>query len=122
MSCTTDTPLEVTAGFVNTIPMTLDDGTDPVNLTGATIYFTGKRSLADADEDAVFALAITSHTSPTTGESEAEIDLTAADDTVLAAGERIIGQVLVIDSGDVLIYDAKFPIQINPTVLRAIPA
>lgn len=51
-----------------TIKFTDSDG-NPIDLTGATVYFTAKNNLSDADNDAVLSADITSHSNPTNGET-----------------------------------------------------
>ena len=44
-----------------------DVNDDPIDITGSTVFFTVKRSLKDADEDAVIAKEITVFDNPTQG-------------------------------------------------------
>lgn len=50
---------------------------DVVDLTGGTVYFTAKKKLYDADDEAIFSKEITSFSTPTTG--VCTVSLTAAD-------------------------------------------
>lgn len=56
-----------------TVTITDDEG-NPLNLTGATVYFTVKENRLDSDEDALITAEVTSHVNPTGGLTE--IDLT----------------------------------------------
>ena len=114
MSCCTSTDaLSVKAGFVNHVPLTLDDGTNPINLTGCTITLRAKEAAAEAGVYLI-DLEITSHEDAVNGESIAEIDLTEVSDTILTNGVRLAAEITVIDSTDVLVYDAMFALQIDP--------
>ena len=103
--------LTLKAGFVNHVPLTLDDGTTPINLTGSTITFRAKEADAEAGVYLI-DVEITSHEDAVNGESIAEIDLTAVSATILANGVRLAAEITVIDSTDVLVYDATFTIAI----------
>lgn len=111
MSCSTDA-LTIKAGFVNHVPLTLDDGTSPINLTGSTITLRAKEADAEAGVYLI-DLEITVHEDAVNGESIAEIDLTAVSATILADGARLAAEITVVDSTDVLVYDATFILQIN---------
>jgi len=59
----------------------LDSDDVAINLTGSTVFFTVKRNIEDTDAQALISKSVTSHSSPTTGEtsipilaSEADID------------------------------------------------
>ncbi len=113
MSCLSSTDaLSVKAGFVNHVPLTLDDGTNPINLTGCTITLRGKEAAAEAGVYLI-DVEITSHEDAVNGESIAEIDLTAVSAEILAAGARLNAEITVVDSTDVLVYDAIFTLQIT---------
>lgn len=50
---------------------------EPVDLTGCTVFFTVKRNIQDADSKAMISKNVTSHNSPTTGQTS--ISLSASD-------------------------------------------
>ena len=55
-------------GDTRSITLTFTDkNSDPIDLTGATLWFTVKSAVADADADAVIQKKITDHTDPTNG-------------------------------------------------------
>jgi hypothetical protein len=112
MSCKADA-LTIKAGFVNHVPLTLDDGTTPINLTGSTITF--RAILPDAEaEDYLIDIEVTSHEDAANGESIVEIDLTEVSATIMTNGARLAAEITVIDVADVLVYDAMFALQIDP--------
>jgi len=51
-----------------------------IDITGSTIFFTVKEKLTDADAAAVFQKVVSSHTSPTVGQSKV---ILTHDDTIL---------------------------------------
>jgi hypothetical protein len=110
MSCTTEDALSVKAGFVNLVPLKLDDGTNPINLTGCAITLRAKVS---GEEDYLFDLEITDHEDAAAGESIAEIDLTDVSAEILAGGARLDAEITVIDAAEALVYDALFTLQID---------
>lgn len=113
MSCSTTDAHHVKAGFVNHIGLLLDDGTNPINLTGCTITLRAKEAAAEAGVYLI-DVEITDHEDAVNGESMAEIDLTEVSAEILAAGARLNAEITVIDSTDVLVYDAMFVLQIDP--------
>lgn len=113
MSCSSSTDaLSVKAGFVNHVPLTLDDGTNPIDLTGCTITLRAKEAAAEAGVYLI-DVEITLHEDAVNGESIAVIDLTAVAAEILAAGARLNAEITVVDSTDVLVYDAIFTLQIT---------
>lgn len=74
--------LTIIRGDTTSIDFELTDGGDPVDLTGATVFFTAKSAIdADAtDAASAISVEVTSHTNPTAGETL--IPLTASDTTV----------------------------------------
>lgn len=77
-----------------TITVTFAD----TDLTGATVYFTVKSSLDDADADAVISKDITSHSDPTNGETQ--IALSSSDTADLAG--KYYWDLQLKDSGGVI--------------------
>lgn len=76
--------LKIIRGDTITIPLTITDSNgSAVDLTGATIFFTIKENLNDADSDALLQKNVTSHVSDSGGLSQ--IDL-ATTDTNLSEG------------------------------------
>lgn len=58
----------------------IDDVNDtPINITGATVYFTVKNSYDDPDSAALIAKTVTSHTDPTNGETQFVLSATDTD-------------------------------------------
>jgi len=113
MSCSSTDTLELKAGYLNRLPLTLDDGASPINLTGATIRLVAKA--ADAEE-ALIDIEQTSHTSAAAGESSIDVDLTEVSAAILSAGVRLNAEIVVIDSTDVLVFDQFFTLQIRPQI------
>lgn len=64
-----DLPLE----FVQKVGATLTE--TPIDLTGATVYFTAKIDLADTDAEAIIDAKVTEHDDPEAGETSVPIDL-----------------------------------------------
>jgi len=65
--------LQIYRGDNKTWTMLFKDGATPpvaIDITGWTIYFTVKEKDSDSDADAKITKTITSHTHPTSGESE----------------------------------------------------
>ena len=52
---------------------------DVIDLTGATVFFTVKRNLQDTDAQALISKTITSHSSPSTGETSITFTSTDVD-------------------------------------------
>lgn len=46
-----------------------NEADEAIDLTNCTVFFTVKRSVLDADSAALIAVSVTSHSSPTTGET-----------------------------------------------------
>ena len=55
-----------------TVTITDEQGT-PLNLTGATVYFTVKAKKTDTDAQALITKEVTSHVNPTAGITEVEL-------------------------------------------------
>ncbi len=53
----------------------LDSNNNPIDLTGATVFFTVKKNYSDTDSDAIIAKQITSFTEPTLGKYKILIEL-----------------------------------------------
>jgi len=111
MSCPPENTLDLKAGYINSLPLTLDDGATPTDLTGATIRLVARESSA---EDPLIDIAVTDHTDPAAGESAIEIDLTEVSEEILETGVRLNAEIIVLGSDDVLVFDQFFTIQIRP--------
>ncbi len=61
--------LTIIWGNTKTYNLTITDGTNPIDITGATVFFTIKKNLEDSDDDAIIKKDITSHTDPTQGKT-----------------------------------------------------
>jgi hypothetical protein len=109
MSCTTEDTLEIKAGHVNVLPLKLQAGSTPIDLTGATILLTAYEPGA---EEPLISEEVTVHTAAEAGESSIVIDLTEVSDEIRSAGARLAAEILVLDSLDRLVYDRLFTIQI----------
>jgi hypothetical protein len=76
--------IEIKRGTTLPITVTITDANGaPVDLTGATVYFTAKTAESDTDatdNNAAIKVDVTEHSDPTAGETE--IVLTADDTTV----------------------------------------
>lgn len=69
------TKLTYIRGDDKEIPIAITDGDgEPVDITGWTVFLTVKKTLADADEDALIAKTVTDHTDPTAGLTAIAID------------------------------------------------
>jgi hypothetical protein len=114
MSCTSSTDAHhVKAGFLNRMGILLDDGRNPIDLTGCTITLRAKEGDAEAGVHLI-DVEVTDHEDAAAGESIAEIDLTAVSAEILTNGARLAGEIIVLDSTGVLVYDAFFTLQIDP--------
>ena len=45
--------LTIIWGNTKTYNLTITDGTNPIDITGATVFFTIKKNLEDSDDDAI---------------------------------------------------------------------
>jgi hypothetical protein len=75
--------LSVFRGDTMDSTLTFTDGTNPINITGYTVFFTVRDSStlsSTTDTDAIIQKTITSHTSPSTGVTN--LSLTATDTAV----------------------------------------
>jgi hypothetical protein len=52
---------------------------EAIDLTDCTVFFTVKRNIQDTDAEALISVDITSHTSPTTGETSIPLTSTQTD-------------------------------------------
>lgn len=70
-------------GDSSSIDFTLTDNNSPVDLTGATVFFTAKPALTNdvSDNTAVITVEVTSHTNPTAGETTIPLSDTDTDVT-----------------------------------------
>ena len=81
MTCKADIDLCLTKGDDKDYLLTFtDDSGTAVDITSGTVYFTCKKSLSDADSDAVFAKKVTNHSDPTNGKTT--VSLSHADTDV----------------------------------------
>lgn len=111
MSCDPNNILELKAGHINRRVFILDDGKDPIDLTGATISFVARESAAD---DPIIEIEQTAHSDAEAGESTIDINLSAMSAEIIARGARLNAEVLVHDAADVLVYDEMFTVLITP--------
>lgn len=76
----------------------VDEDTDsPVDITGAAIYFTVKKSSSDSDESALIYKEISEHTDSINGKSRLDVLST---DTNLPIGRYLYDLVIIFPSGD----------------------
>lgn len=62
--------LQITRGDDESITVTFKDSdSNPIDITGFTVYFTAKNRKSDIDGDAVISKDITSHSDPVNGET-----------------------------------------------------
>jgi len=117
MSCDPSNTLELKAGYVNRLPLTLDDGTNPIDLTGATVRLVARDSAEDLP---LFEIEVTDHLDAEAGESSIDIDLTAESvtvdmtDEIFDSGLRLNAEIVVLDADDVLVFDEFFTLLIRP--------
>lgn len=77
--------LEIPRGDQFSLSVAITDDDDlPIDITGATIFFTVRRWLKESEEGALIEKEVTDHVDPTNGETE--IPLTN-DDTSIQAGD-----------------------------------
>lgn len=81
-----------------------DDAGNPIDLTGATAYFTLKVSTTDTDANAALQKIVTTHTNPTAGETQ--IILAHTDTNGLTPGTYFYDFQITLASGDVATIDA----------------
>lgn len=114
--------LKIIRGDSTNINVTFtDENSDPVNITGKTIFFTAKNKIDEEvdDSDAVITKDVITHSNPTAGQTV--IALTA-DDTSVPIGEYFYdiqmvgdGQVLSIERGILeVLQDVTKRIAITP--------
>lgn len=111
MSCDPNNTLELKAGHINRRVFILDDGKNPIDLTGATISFVARES---AEDDPIFEIEQTAHSDAEAGESTVDIDLREVSDAIISKGARLKAEVLVHDAADVLVHDEMFTVLITP--------
>lgn len=106
--------LSVYVGDFFRVPLQFRDASaTAINLTGATIYVTGKTSAAQDDEDAPVREKVTSHDDAAAGLSSFELDLRAV---TITARERWIADIVLEDSAGKLINYGRWEIEVNPPV------
>ena len=95
----------------------VDDGGNPIDLTGATIYFTMKRNLSDSDTaSGTLQIVVTTHLDPTLGLSL--VELSSADSLSVLVGDiyYFYDFVVLLASGDVGTLDnSKVKVLANVT-------
>jgi hypothetical protein len=111
MSCPSEDTLHLKAGYLNRLPLTLDDGTNPIDLTGSTIRLVAR---ASSEDDPLFEIEVTDHLDAEAGESSVDVDLTEVSDEILATGLRLNAEIVVLDSTGVLVFAEFFTLQIQP--------
>jgi len=79
------------------IEITDEETAMPVDITGAVIYFTVKKSSADSDQEALIYKEISEHIEPINGKSRLDILST---DTNLPIGRYLYDLVIIFPSGD----------------------
>lgn len=83
MSCNTNTKITVVRGDTHTLHLNFKANGLPLDLTGAIVFFTVKRDLNDADNQAQIAKTVSSFGDPTSG----EVDITLNEDDTDTPGE-----------------------------------
>ncbi len=75
--------IEIIRGDTSSIDFVLTDGGTPVDITGATVFFTAKPALTNdvSDNTAVISVEVTSHTDPTNGKTTIPLSSTDTDVT-----------------------------------------
>jgi hypothetical protein len=78
--------IDIIRGDSSSIDFTLTDNGSPVDLTGATVFFTAKPALSNdvSDNTAVISVEVTDHSDPTNG---ATVIPLSATDTDVTPGE-----------------------------------
>jgi hypothetical protein len=75
--------INIIRGDTSSINFSLTDDGSPVDLTGATVFFTAKPALTNdiTDTSAVMSVEVTSHSNPTAGETVIPLSSTDTDVT-----------------------------------------
>jgi hypothetical protein len=99
------------------------DGTTPVDLTGATLRFTAKRRVSDADLDAVIELTTDDGTITVTnaGQGKARLDVPAAQTFDLTRDLRLLWDLQITDIADKVRTVATGDLIIRRDVTRTVP-
>jgi len=80
-----------------------DDDGNPIDITGATVYFTLKVNTTDTDANAALQKVVTTHTNPTVGETT--VALTHSDTSGLSPGTYFYDFQAVLANGDYITMD-----------------
>lgn len=93
--------LEIPVGDEFSLQVVIEDPETglPVDITGATVFFTIKKMLAQDDASAVVVKNVSSHTDPTNGETEIELSST---DNNVPEGEYYWSLRVKFSTGDIL--------------------
>lgn len=83
MSCTTSNKITVNRGDSHTLHLAFKINGQPMDLTGATVFFTVKQDLNDPDSMAQIAKTVNSFDDPETG----IVDIELTEDDTAVAGE-----------------------------------
>jgi hypothetical protein len=119
MSCAPTLPeLTLTAGQISALPLVFKNPNgSPLDLTGAIVSLTAKKSLSDADEAAWIALETSTHTDASAGETSLEVDLSEVPAEWYAQGERLTGSLWVDDAAGQHIPYGLLTVRILPSAL-----
>lgn len=111
--------LTLTAGQKCPLPLTFaqPDGS-PLDLTGATVYLTAKRSTEDADAEAVLDLWQDDHEDAAAGRTSLPVDLSDVPDQWFSAGVRLTASLWVEDSLGHRIPYGNLAVEVQPSVRR----
>ncbi|MEI8390459.1 MAG: hypothetical protein WCG23_11320 [bacterium] len=90
-----------------------EDTDSPVDITGAVIYFTVKKSSSESDAEALIFQEITAHTDSINGKSRLDI---LSSDTDLPIGRYLYDLVIVFPAGDRKHLISPSPFIITSTV------
>jgi hypothetical protein len=96
---TTLPQIEMFVGENRNLGITIRDSNgDPINLTGATVFFMAKRSIDDSDAAAILDQDVTSFASPTSGTASIPINLTSLPADLQAGDATLYADIIVRDS------------------------
>ena len=89
-----------------------------LDLTGATVYFTAKQSLTEADSTAVIDIAQTSHTNAAGGLTTLQIDLRSVGERMLSNGDTLTGDIWVKDSAGSITPQGLIKVTVKPAATK----
>jgi hypothetical protein len=96
-------------------PLTFTDSNNaPIDITGWTVFFTVKTNLSDADLSAVLQKTITTHTAPTSGQTQ--IDLSSTDTDALNGDYYYDIQIKTVSGDITTVLSGSF--KVAPDVTR----